>query len=343
MNLTTPQKQFLMTLEALERNSTDSESGEKLQPNIDTLCKQANQIFKDKLDESTFKRITIDNLIDRDLLEQNKDNFTLTKSGLISARLVRKEFLAELYSDRLIRTCKSKTYSIIKKQVYGKDLCQLNMMTMSQLTKLIELLGLSSNDTVLDLGCGIGKIAEYLSDVTQASVIGVDIASGAIESALNRTQEKRHRIDFRVGDMDDLSLPPASVDCIIAIDTLYYVESLETTIKQMQLILKSNGQMGLFYSEICAQNESKTILQSNKTKLAVVLKQQGLKYQVFDLTESEHKLWNHLRQLYEDLKTQFQEEGNLDLWEKSYQETISMAKTYNEGRCRRYLYHVKLN
>ncbi|MFX0050976.1 MAG: class I SAM-dependent methyltransferase [Candidatus Hermodarchaeota archaeon] len=346
MNLSVAERQFLMTLELFEQNPTYSATGEKLPPNIETLRKHAAQIFKilfiEKLEESTFDKVTIDNLIDKGLLEQNEDIFTLTKSGLTSAKLARKSSLDKSYSDRLIRSCESKTYSIIREKVYGKNLCQLNMMTMSQLTILIDVLALSSDDTVLDLGCGIGKITECLSDLTKASIIGVDIASGAIESALDRTRGKRNRIEFRVDDMDDLSLPPSSVNCIIAIDTLYFVENLETTIKQMKLILKPNGRMGLFYSEICAPKGSKEILQPNKTKLAEALKKNELNFKTIEFTESEKKLWNRLKQLYEDLETDFQEEGNHDLWKKSYQETLSLVKAYEEGRCRRYLYNVKL-
>ncbi|MFX1246045.1 MAG: class I SAM-dependent methyltransferase [Promethearchaeota archaeon] len=342
MNMTVAEKQFLMTMGALEKNPTDFETGENKLTNIETLCKRATQIFIEKLDERTFERETIDTLIDKGLLEQNGDIFTLTSSGLTSAREIRKEYLDDEYSDGLIRRSESKICSVIREQVYGKDLCQFNMMTMAQLTKLLKILKLTSDDSVLDLGCGIGKITEYLSDVTQASVLGVDIAVGAIQAALNRTQGKRNRLEFRVDDMDDLSLPLASVDCIIAIDTLYFVENLEGTIGQMKEILKPGGRMGLFYSQVGNPKESKEILQPDKTKLALALKKHGLNFQTTEFTESEKLLWNQLKRLYEEYKTNFQEEGILDLHEKSYHEVESMVKVFNEDRGRRYLYHVIL-
>ena len=59
---------------------------------------------------------------------------------------------------------------------------------------------------VLDVGCGNGKIAEYISDLTQASVTGIDYVPEAISHAQERTAEKRGRLSFIFGQYRDARL-----------------------------------------------------------------------------------------------------------------------------------------
>ena len=322
--------------------ATFAVSTPKSSPNIENLSKRAAQIFRDKIHPATFERDTIDNLISKRLLKQEGGNFLLASSGLTFATQARKRFLDHTFSDYLIRTCESNAYSLFCERVYGKNLYQFNMMTMSQLTKLLNILKLSSGDRVLDLGCGMGKITEYIADVTHASLIGVDIASKAIKCAQNRTQENSADIEFWMADMDDLTVLKTSVDCIIAIDVLYYVEDLNTTVGQMKRILKQQGQMGIFFSQSCKLNESTEILHPDKTKLGLSLKNHGLNFQTYEFTESEREFWTRSKQVIAELERDFLEEGNMELYEDTYEEIVGTLKACEDGRRRRYLYHITI-
>ena len=50
---------------------------------------------------------------------------------------------------------------------------------------------------MLDLGCGNGKMAEYISDCTGANLTGIDFIPFAIQQAQERTQAKRDRLEFK--------------------------------------------------------------------------------------------------------------------------------------------------
>jgi len=67
--------------------------------------------------------------------------------------------------------------------VYGLDLCQFNMMSRPQLDKLLEVMNFCKDDHILDLGCGVGLVSEYIFDVIGANVLGIDFASEAIKRA----------------------------------------------------------------------------------------------------------------------------------------------------------------
>ncbi len=61
---------------------------------------------------------------------------------------------------------------------------------MAQLDALIDAAQLEPGQRVLDLGCGTGLIAEYLSDRAGTHVTGLDYVPDAIRQACERTQAK---------------------------------------------------------------------------------------------------------------------------------------------------------
>ncbi len=340
MKLNTAEKQFLTLLRGVERQPKDIETGEKVDANIETLKKRGKFYFSEKLDSMTFNEETILKLFDNKLVEQQETIFKLTNEGKGLAKKARKNLLNKNNNDIYKILNSSKTLANITKQVYGKDLGQNNMMTMPELNVLLEVLKITPEDSVIDLGCGTGKITEYISDVTQAQVIGIDIASEAIKLAQERTQKKKEKLEFRVDDMDDLSIPPASVDCVIAIDSLYFVEDLENTLVYMKTILKPQGRMGLFYSASCLPKESKDKLHPDKTKLAKALQKHDLNYQTFDFSIEEKEFWNSIKDLYVKYKEGMEQEGNLALQKDFYKDAEYHAKAYQEGRRSRHLYVV---
>ncbi len=88
------------------------------------------------------------------------------------------------------------------------------------LEDLLARFELKPGDHLLDLGCGAGVIAEYISDQTGARVTGLDYATPAVTAANERTADKRSALTFLQGDMNALDLPAQSFDAAISLDTL---------------------------------------------------------------------------------------------------------------------------
>lgn len=250
---------------------------------------------------------------------------------------------SEKIGEFLARLDDSKAYSLFCERVYGKDLCQLNRMDMTQLDKLLAILNMSSKDQVLDLGCGLGAITEYLSDVTQAHLIGIDIAGEAVRRAQDRTREKRNRLEFHEADIEQLSFPLETFSCIIAIDSLYddCVSDLETAISRLTALLKPNGQMGIFFTANKEPGDSLDILEPNNTELAQALKSQALEYRAWEFTENELLLLQKKIAIAKELEEAFRLEQNPDICEKIENHSEKLAKRINGGNARRFLYQVK--
>lgn len=226
-------------------------------------------------------------------------------------------------------------------RVYGKDLCQHGYMDMAQLHALLNVLQLSESDHVLELGCGCGLVADYISDATGARVHGVDYIPTAIEQANDRTREKRGRLTFTVGDINTLDFPPATFSAVIAIDTLYFSD-LNDTIGRLKLMLKPGGQIGAYYTlMLWNEDDDTTTLQPDRTPLATALTRHGLTFQTWDYTRAEYDRSRLIQKIAPEFQPRFAAEDNLFLFENRMIEANGNAGFYEAGRLCRYLYQVR--
>ena len=282
-------------------------------------------------------------LVTENYLSKTDGIFALTEKGKLARKVIEADnplWLYE-YNNFFSKAVKSSAHALFCEKVYGKNLCQHGLADVFQLNKLLEVLKLNANHSVLDLGCGNGFITEHLQNQTGAFFQGIDISEEAIKQARKRTAEKNKRLAFRVGNMNRLNFEPTTFDCIISIDTLYYVDDLEETLKQTIPILKPFGQMGIFYTQWINRLEDKENLLPENTALAILLKKHGLKFSALDLTENEAEHWRKKVGILEELKPQFEKEGNLDLYNYRFSEAVRYAN-WDLGKRSRYLYHIQL-
>jgi len=91
---------------------------------------------------------------------------------------------------------------------------------------------------VLDLGCGDGYGAAYLSSVAH-SVIGVDISREAIEHA--RFKYQRHNLAYEVMDCYSLTFPDEFFDLVCSFEVIEHVDSCDKYLSEIHRVLKRNG------------------------------------------------------------------------------------------------------
>lgn len=111
---------------------------------------------------------------------------------------------------------------------------------------LIEKLGIKKGDRVLDIGCGTGRLAGYVSKIVGPSgkVAGMDPLDSRIDVA--RKKIKGENISFSVGMSDDLSLfEDNSFDHVYLNAVFHWVVSKEATLVEISRVLKPDGRLGL--------------------------------------------------------------------------------------------------
>jgi SAM-dependent methyltransferase len=247
---------------------------------------------------------------------------------------VRTEKIRSFYNEYYARAQKSRVHSEFCRLVYGHDFCQHGMLDMNQLDKLIEVAQLQQNGLVLELGCGTGFMAEYISDKTQCQTVGIDISSAAIALARARAQSGKRKLIFETKDIEKLDYPERHFDAVISIDTLYFVEDLENAIRRMAKTLKPDGFMYIFYH--VHPDVGRGSDPASRSPLGVVLARLKLAYRTLDLTKENREHWELRREVLLKLKKKFEEEDNMFLYNTRMDEYMQ-----NFGEYHRFLYIVE--
>ena len=91
---------------------------------------------------------------------------------------------------------------------------------------------------VADLGCGPGHVARYLHD-QGVNVLGIDLSPEMVKCATRLNPG----LEFRVGDIRELSLPAASLVGVVAFYSIVHFESgeLGAIMRQLRKVLATGG------------------------------------------------------------------------------------------------------
>ncbi|MFX1255968.1 MAG: methyltransferase domain-containing protein [Promethearchaeota archaeon] len=347
INISEEEKILLGVIRGLEVLPKDPETGEsiiseekKIKPTKDGITGLSGRALKDHIDKVP---LLLEALVQKNCLLFDGEIYSMTDMGRTIGKDMRTKWASEWYGDILVRSAESEAHALFCERVFGKNLYQFNVLDMKQLEAMLEALNLQPDDYVLDLGCGLGKIAEYISNRTGARFLGIDFAVEAIRWAQENTDSKDDKLTYQVGNFNELDFPLSMFDAIIAIDTLYpwNINNLDTTIKKLKGYLKPKGQMGIFLAQIIAPNESQEKLQSEKTQMGTALTKNGLGFKTIDFTEDALQFWIRELSVAQELREMFEKEGNLELCEQRIADSKNTLNNINNQRQRRYFYHIQ--
>lgn len=113
---------------------------------------------------------------------------------------------------------------------------------------MLDRLTLAGNETVLDAGCGTGRVTELLAGrVPRGRVIAFDASVAMIEQARNRLADQAARVTFLNADLLDLSLPLLGecgpVDAIFSTATFHWVPDHDRLFRNLAAVLRPGGQL----------------------------------------------------------------------------------------------------
>ncbi len=236
----------------------------------------------------------------------------------------------------------SPVHTLFCERAFGLDLGQHGFADLAQLDALIEATDMRPGQPVLDVGCGDGRIAEYLSDRTGAYVTGLDYIPEAIRVARERTAAKAERLAFVVGDLNALDLPAQSFGVILSIDTIYFSQDYARTIGQLAAALRPGGLMVFLYSygwepPALPETFDTATLPAERTPLAEALRANGLDFCSQDWTAADCILARSRLGILEEMESQFRDGGLDFIYENRLAEAQGIATGCEYGLHRRYL------
>lgn len=116
----------------------------------------------------------------------------------------------------------------------------------------IAALGVAPGDVVLELGFGPGRaVGELASLIGAGYILGIDQSATMLAQASrhNRRAIKSGRVELRRGHFDALPWPSASVDKILAVNTVYFFRRDAGEIREARRVLRPGGTMSIYATD----------------------------------------------------------------------------------------------
>lgn len=108
--------------------------------------------------------------------------------------------------------------------------------------KVLERLPLAGDETVLDVGCGTGRLTALLAErLPRGRVIALDRDAGMIEQARAHLAPWRDRVELIVGDAS--SLPERDVDAVFSTATFHWVLDHDALFRSIFRALRPGGRL----------------------------------------------------------------------------------------------------
>ena len=103
-------------------------------------------------------------------------------------------------------------------------------------------LNITTNDTILDVGCGGGINIKRMSKNAK-KVYGIDYSdkSVKISKEMNEDEIKQGKVEIHKGDVQNLPYPNNTFDIVTAFETVYFWPNIEKCFGEIKRVLKPNG------------------------------------------------------------------------------------------------------
>jgi trans-aconitate 2-methyltransferase len=107
--------------------------------------------------------------------------------------------------------------------------------------EVLERLRLAGDETVLDAGCGSGRVTRLLLErLERGHVLGVDASPAMIEEARSNLREFGDRVELRVGDLTEVDLAEA-VDAVFSNATFHWISDHNLLFSRLFSALRPGG------------------------------------------------------------------------------------------------------
>lgn len=211
------------------------------------------------------------------------------------------------YEEFYTMATSSKAFEAFCKDAFGEDFSQDGFSDIAQIDMILKYIPNKENVHILDIGCGNGKMLGYLQNKTNAHIHGFDYSEEAIKTAkaLHNTNS-----EFKQGIIGEIEYPSNMFDVVTSMDTMYFAKDMISFVSQVKAWLKPDAVFFVGYQEGDVMPKTEC---AETTEIAKALKENGMSYEVIDITEQTYNLLKKKREAAIAHKKKFEAEGN-DKW-----------------------------
>jgi trans-aconitate 2-methyltransferase len=112
-------------------------------------------------------------------------------------------------------------------------------------SNVLDRLPLRGDETVLDAGCGSGRVTQQLAErLPDGHVIALDASLSMVEAARDRLAPFGDRVAYAVADLgQELPLETASVDAILSTATFHWVADHDALFRNLARVVRPGGRL----------------------------------------------------------------------------------------------------
>ena len=241
------------------------------------------------------------------------------------------------YEEFYTMASESEAFKNFCRDAFGEDFSQDGFSNIEQINRILEYIPKKDNVHILDIGCGNGKMLGYLQKKTGAFIHGFDYSEKAIATAKALYPVKA---EFKEGIIGEIEYEEARFDVITSMDTMYFAKDMNSFVSQIKRWLKPGGVFFVGYQEGDVMPKTKDV---HTTVLAEALRQNGMQYEVEDITKETYELLRKKRVAAEHHREEFSKERHQNWYEMLIGQTEYAQVPYAEfqKKMARYLYVVR--
>lgn len=125
------------------------------------------------------------------------------------------------------------------------EMLSTSLVPWSGLEAITSSLRLVPEDVLLDLACGRGGYGLEVAGRTRARLLGMDFSAEAVRQARENAAAQDRDATFEVGSLTDTGLPDASVDAVLVVDAIQFVDLPERAFAELARVLDVDGRLVL--------------------------------------------------------------------------------------------------
>ncbi len=140
----------------------------------------------------------------------------------------------------------TETYRQIRVETYGDDFGQTSWISSEECREIPQLLAVTRDSNVLEIGCGSGGFALQLAESTGARILGLDLNESGIRNANQLAQARglQSQARFELHDVtQNVPSPPRTFDAVFANDVLCHIPARPALLAEIFRVLKPGGRL----------------------------------------------------------------------------------------------------
>ena len=242
----------------------------------------------------------------------------------------------DAYEDFYTMTETSDAFRAYCRDAFGEDFSQDGFSDLKQVEMILQYIPEGPEVNILDIGCGNGKMLGYLQQKTGAHIYGFDYSNQAIRTAQTLFTANA---DFREGIIGQIDYPEEKFDVITSMDTMYFAKDMIAFTGQIKRWMKQGGVFFVGYQEGDVMPRTAN---ADTTMLAEALRQNGMKYDVTDITRQTYDTLVTKRNAALRHQAEFEREGHYNWFDLLMSQTECIIENYEQfkEKMARYIYVV---